>query len=191
MNSVEPLGKGVENNVVPSGKYCVKASFSVLPSSESVHCALRSVRPFSLRTTSQLLGPFTVMEKVVPLRAGWSVPSATIVSTWPGPKVRAYLFSPTASTFISSVSLLLEGFTFHLPMKGSLAAHNVPIARQTTGSDRRLRSSIRIPESYPQARPPAMGNVVSSCENGVNLPDHGAISVWIFPRCLADARQHR
>src|ERR1700745_1783618 len=64
-----------------------------------------------------------------------------------------YLFSPPASTFTSSVSLLLEGFTFHLPTKGSLAAHNVPIARQTTGSERRLRSSIRIPESYPQAPP--------------------------------------
>src|SRR5262245_17226201 len=106
---------------------------------------------------SQLLGPFTVMDRVVPLRAGWSVPSATIVSTASGLKVMAYLFSPTASTFISSVSLLLERFTFHLPTKGSLAAHNVPIARQTIGSDKRLRSSIRIPEAYPQAPPLPLG----------------------------------
>jgi hypothetical protein len=45
----------------------------------------------------------------------------------------------------------LDGFTFQLPTKGSFAAHNVPIARQTTGSDRRLRSSIRISKSYPKA----------------------------------------
>src|SRR5262245_16569300 len=115
---------------MPLGKYCVKASFNVLPSSESVQSALSSVRPFILRMISQMLGPFTVMDRVVPLRAGWSVASATIVSTASGLKVMVYLFSPTASTFISSVSLLLEGFTFHLPTKGSLAAHNVPIARQ-------------------------------------------------------------
>src|SRR5580693_4908449 len=114
-NRLEAQGRSLMVNVVPSGKYCVKASFSVLPSSESVQCAVRSVRPFILRTTSQLLGPFTVMDRVVPLRAGWSLPSATTVSTWPGPKVKVYLLAPTASTFISSVSVLLDRFTFHLP----------------------------------------------------------------------------
>src|SRR5262249_29682437 len=128
-------GKGVENNVVPSGKYCVKSSFSVLPSSESVHCALRSVRPFNLRTTSQRLGPFTVMDRVVPLRAGWSLPSATTVSTAPGSKVMVNLFAPAASSFISSVSLLLDGSTFHLPTKGSSAAHAELVTRQRAGSN--------------------------------------------------------
>ena len=82
------------------GQILGKASFNVLPSSESVQNALRSVRPFILRMISHLLGPFTVMDRVVPLSAGWSVPSATMVSTASGLKVMAYLFSPTASTFI-------------------------------------------------------------------------------------------
>src|SRR5690349_19951859 len=102
MNNVEPLGKGCENNVVPSGKYCVKASFCVLPSSESAQCARRSVRPFILRTTSQVLGPFTVTDRVDPLRAGWSLPSATTESTSPGPKVDVYLFSPETTNFVPS-----------------------------------------------------------------------------------------
>src|SRR5690242_21413060 len=121
MNNVEPLGKGCENNVMPSGRYCVKSSLNDLPSSESVHCALRSTRPFILRTTSQLFGPFTVTDNVVPLTAGWSVPSATTVSTASGSKVNLYLFSPMASTFISSVSVLFDEFTFHLPTNGSSA----------------------------------------------------------------------
>src|SRR5579872_4376692 len=135
MNNAEPLGKDCENNTNPSGKYCVKASLSVLPSSESVQYALRSVRPFILRMISQLLGPFTVMERVVPLKAGWSLPSATTVSTWPGPKVRVYLFAPAASTFTSSLSMLLDGFTFHLPTKGSAAVENVPVTKPTTSSN--------------------------------------------------------
>src|ERR1700733_11708454 len=87
---------------------------------------VRSVRPFSLRMTSQWLGPCTVMDSVVPRRAGWSFPSATIVSAMPGAKVRVYLFTPAASTFISSLSLLLDGSIFHLPTKGSFAAITYP-----------------------------------------------------------------
>src|SRR4029077_4104742 len=134
-----------ENNVMPSGKYCVKASFSVLPSSESVQCPVRSVRPSFFRMTFQLLGPSTVPESVVPCRAGWSLPSATIVSTWPGPKVKVYLFAPTASTFISSVSLLLDRFTFHLPTKGSFAAHTELVTTHATSSNGKVRFNIYSP----------------------------------------------
>src|SRR5580700_7010479 len=93
------------------------------------------LRPSFLRTTFQLLGPSTVTDSVVPCRAGWSVPSATMVSTAPGPKVRTYLFWPRASTFISSVSLLLDGLTFHLPRKGSSAALNVIVIRQVSSTE--------------------------------------------------------
>src|SRR6185437_3846554 len=139
-------------------------------------------RPSFLRTTFQLFWPSTVTDSVVPCRAGWSVPSATIVSTAPGPKVRAYLFPPTASTFISSVSLLLDGFTLHLPTKGSLAAHDVPTATKTTSSERRLRCSIGIPEasrfigSATQALSALTMPVASACDGqrvGANVRTSG------------------
>src|SRR5690348_18039436 len=62
------------------------------------------------------------------------------------PPPRSTLF-PYTTLFRSS-----DGFTFHLPTKGSSAAHDVPIAKHTTGTDRRLRSSVRIPKSYAQDR---------------------------------------
>src|ERR1035438_822643 len=37
---------------------------------------------------------------------------------------------PTAFTFITSVSRLRAGFSFHFPVNGLSAAHNVPLARQ-------------------------------------------------------------
>src|ERR1035438_3256634 len=129
-------------DVEPSGAYSVSASLSVLPSSESVQYPVRSVRPFILRTTTQLLGPFTVTDRVVPRRPGWSLPSATTVSTRPGAKVMAYLFAPATSTFISSLGLLLDGFTFHLPTKGSFAAHSELVTRQATSSYRKVRLNI-------------------------------------------------
>jgi len=51
----------------------------------------------------------------------------------------------------------------------------VPIARQTTGSDRRLRSSIRIPKSYPKAPPLSfemLWNGLACCQAGFLPIDH-------------------
>src|ERR1700722_3122470 len=106
---------------------------------------MRSVRPFIFRTTFHWLGASTVTDKVLPSRAGCSLPSTTTVSTYPGAKVKTYLFAPAASIVISSLSLLLEGLTFHLPMKGSFAAHNVPVARKIISSNRNALFSMESP----------------------------------------------
>src|SRR5579862_1785727 len=96
-------------------------------------------RPSFLRTTFHLSAPSAETASVVPKMPGWSVPSTTIVSVLPEPKSNLYLFSPAAATFISSVSLLLDGFSFHLPTKGSGAAHTTPFTRQTNSSKRNTR----------------------------------------------------
>src|SRR5579862_216845 len=101
------------------------------------------MRPSFLRMTFQVSGPSTVTDRVVPKMPGWSVPSATIISGVPAPKSKAYLFAPAALTFISSGNRLLDGLSFHLPTKGSLAAHEAPGTRQATSSNWEARFNIK------------------------------------------------
>src|SRR5580658_4261272 len=133
-------------NAHPSGREAVKLSLSVLASAESLKIAVITVYPSFLRTSFQVLGSTGVTDRVVPAWPGCSVPSATIISvSWadsganggdpPGPKSRTYLFGPAPSIFIWSVSLLLEGSSFHFPTNGSLAAHNVPVVSQAASNN--------------------------------------------------------
>src|SRR4029077_7614281 len=57
---------------------------------------------------------------------------------------RAYLLGPAASTFIRSVSLLLDGFSFHLPTNGSFEGHNVPVPRPAHSSQEKERFGIEF-----------------------------------------------
>ena len=41
-----------------------------------------------------------------------------------------YLFAPATLTLISSLSVLLDGITFHLPTKGSVAAPKETVTDQ-------------------------------------------------------------
>ncbi len=129
---------------------------SVLPSAESVQIAEIILRPSFLRTTFQLFGPSTVIGQCGSVQ-GWLVSSVGYDRVdCAGDKGEGIFVCATASTFISSVSLLLDGFTFHLPTKGSFAAHNVPATRQTT-SDERMYSHDRM---LTAGAGPVRGNVV-------------------------------
>src|SRR5208282_1830637 len=100
------------------------------------------MRPSFLRTTFQESAPSMVTDKVVPASPGWSVPSAAIVSALPAPKSKAYLLPPALATFIMSISLLLDAFSFHSPRKGSFAAANAPVARQATSTNLKAHLSM-------------------------------------------------
>src|SRR5579859_6027382 len=65
-----------------------------------------------------------------------------MASGWPPPKSKAYLLPATLSTFITSISLLLDAFSFHSPRKGSFDADNAPAAKQATSSNRRAHLSM-------------------------------------------------
>lgn len=47
----------------------------------------------------------------------------------------------------TSVSLLLDGFSFHLPKKGSFAARSAPVIRQADNSNGKARFDIRMRQS--------------------------------------------
>src|SRR5579859_4807086 len=75
-----------------------------------------------------------------------------MASGWPPPKSKAYLLPATLSTFITSISLLLDAFSFHSPTKGSFDADNAPAAKQATSSNRRAHLSMEssLPFQYVQ-----------------------------------------
>src|ERR1700681_4214349 len=137
----------------PSGPINVKLSLSVFPSLDSSQIAVIRIRPLFLRTTFHESGRSLVTDSVVPPVPGWSVPSTTMVSGLPPPKSKAYLLPPALSTFITSLSLLLDGLSFHSPTNGSFAAHNAAAIRQATSTNRKLcfnmsPSLFELPCSY-------------------------------------------
>src|SRR5690348_9561276 len=67
-----------------------------------------------------------------------------MVSGLSAPKSKAYLLPPALATFISSMSLLLDGLSFHSPMKGSFDAGNAAAARQAANRQNRERLSMEI-----------------------------------------------
>src|ERR1700730_3748370 len=129
---------------VPLGEISLKSSVSVLPSLESFQFAVRSRRPSFLRTTFKASGPSAVTDRGVPESPGWSVPSITFVSAPPSPsKSKAYVLAPRLSTFIWSVSLLLDGLSFQSPTKGSFAAHNAQVAKVVEIATKPITRKVR------------------------------------------------
>jgi len=82
-----------------------------------------------------VIGPLHRDGKRGPLQSWLVTPIGHDCVHLAGAKVKVYLFAPTASTFISSLSLLLDGFTFHSPTKGSFAAHTVLVTTQAPSSN--------------------------------------------------------